>query len=402
MATATLTWYAYLVDTWTDITSSVLAVYKVNVKWGMQTEKPNDRLARSDTMTMTLDNSAGLYDPGLSTCLTGWAKNTKVKLVITFDGTSYIRFRGSVEDIILNDPSVYESTVKVTVLGYMNKFYRYPAVEVTTQANVLGGSIVNTLISAQNEAPQSTLIDVGDIVYPAGFDTTTIDTKGSTEANKIVQSEGGYLYNRHDRTYGETIVFEDASHRRGDALSQFPKMLADCNELADESAVTLTDENGVVLVANEVYDAKITEDGASNSGKFKKPYRTHGDSIINKIRVTAHPKKIDASAVALFELDSPIKIPAGKTVTYTGTYSNTDGQACNAISDTMIAPVATTDYLMNSNSSGTGTNLVANLTVVATFYTAVVKFTLTNTSAYLGYVTKLQCRGYGVYQLDTI
>jgi hypothetical protein len=64
----------------------------------------------------------------------------------------------------------------------------------------------------------------------------------------------------------------------------------------------------------------------------------------------------------------------------------------------MIQPVATTDYLMNTKKDGTGTDITTDLTVSVVYHTASADVTLTNASAYTGKITKLELRGYGVYQ----
>jgi len=60
------------------------------------------------------------------------------------------------------------------------------------------------------------------------------------------------------------------------------------------------------------------------------------------------------------------------------------------------------DYLMNSDSAGTGTNLTANLAVTATYGVSDVEYTLVNSATVDGYITKLQARGLGIYLYDPI
>jgi hypothetical protein len=68
----------------------------------------------------------------------------------------------------------------------------------------------------------------------------------------------------------------------------------------------------------------------------------------------------------------------------------------------MIAPVATTDYLMNAAANGSGADLTANFTVTATYGANQVDYSITNNAGTTGYVTKLQARGRGLYDYDPL
>jgi len=72
----------------------------------------------------------------------------------------------------------------------------------------------------------------------------------------------------------------------------------------------------------------------------------------------------------------------------------------NANNGTMIAPVATTDYLAFANEDGTGTNYTTSVTITAEYGTADVKYTIVNGAGADVYVTFLQARGYGIYFYD--
>jgi hypothetical protein len=122
------------------------------------------------------------------------------------------------------------------------------------------------------------------------------------------------------------------------------------------------------------------------------------------MKITVYPKRTDTSAQILYRLGSPMEIGSGETKTFRGNYTDPTGggATANAISSTMITPVATTDYLMWTASDGTGTNLTAYLSVSVVYGTEAPTYTVTNTSSYLAYITKLQARGYGIYSDNPI
>lgn len=65
-------------------------------------------------------------------------------------------------------------------------------------------------------------------------------------------------------------------------------------------------------------------------------------------------------------------------------------------------PTLDGDYLMNTADDGTGTDLSDYLTIVATYDSAGVTYSLTNTSSFDAYIIHLQARGLGVYAYDSI
>lgn len=396
MATPTIKWYYYDSTQWVDMSAYVLIQYKCSARWGIQSNKYTDRLARAGEMILTVKNLSGEFDPEHAGVLTGWGINTKVKLVISYDGQDHTRFYGYVERIKFSDPSTKEHTATVSIKDWMDYAYKRTLTESSIETYRRGGYAVDKVVDAVNRAPLATSYSEGDYEFEAIFDTLTTTTKAATELNKIVLSENGYFYNRHDKVNGETLVFESESYRNGlRTVSQIPKLAADCGFILKAGSATdhvllagTTDK----LILNETADAHI-------NGTAQAYTRTHGENILNSITVTAYPKRIDTTEQTLYSLGTFMKISSGETKTITVKYQNkTTKESCNAITSLMIQPVATTDYLMNTKSDGTGTDITSDLTVSVVYHTAGADVTMTNASAYTGKITKLELRGYGVYQ----
>jgi hypothetical protein len=102
----------------------------------------------------------------------------------------------------------------------------------------------------------------------------------------------------------------------------------------------------------------------------------------------------------LWSLGSPILLAAGESKTFISAYVDPTSQSSKMTAYNQITPLATTDYLMNLNQTGTSTNLTAYLTVSASYSSSEVSYTLTNTYSYQAYVIKLQFRGYGIYSFN--
>jgi len=404
MATPTITLSYYTGAAWVDISAYRLHKGGAPCKWGMPGNKHNDRMARTGEMRLLLENGNGRFDPEDANALAGWGVNTKVKLVITFDSIPYNRFYGTVQDIQFSDvsysdPERTERYASVTVADWMHYAYKFPLRSLGIETHQRGGYAIDAIVDAVGQVPLNTNYSEGDYVYDALFDSVTNKTKAATEINKIVMSEWGYFYNKHDRANGETLVFEAAGDRPATrTVSKIPQMIADSGHILIAGSATdyVLDCAGNRIIPNMNRDADM--DGVCNSYS-----RSSGKNILNDITITAYPKRVDSSEQTLYSLGSPLQLAAGETKTFTATYQNlSTKESCNAITDQMIQPVATTDYLMNKSKLGSSTNLTANLTVVAVYRTAEVEFTVTNGSAYTAYITMLKCRGYGVYQDSSI
>jgi len=397
----TIKWYYYNATgaAWVDISGYVLTKQGVSGHWGMRSNKYTDRLAATGEMRMLLDNTDGVFDPDDASVLTGWAINTKVKMVVTFDGVDYVRFYGKVDTLKFSDPNTHEHTAQVLVSDWMGYAYKKTLGEQSIETYKRGDQVVDTIVDAVGHTPQATEYAVGDYEFEAAFDSMTVKTKAATELNKIVLSEGGYFYNRHDRTTGEKLVFENATYRNGlRTLSKLPELstsyLLKAGSATDH--VLLAGTTDKVLI-NTVTDAHM-------NGIGERYERSHGENIINKVTVTAYPKRTDTEEQTLYSLGEVIRISSGETKTINVRYQNADTkESCNAITSLMVDPVATTDYTMNTLKDGWGgTDLTSSLTVSVVFRTAEAEITLTNTSGYLGQIRKLQLRGYGVYQDSSI
>lgn len=396
--TPTITWHYWDGDEWIAISEYVLDD-SCSGSWGMNTNRPIDRLATPGEMSMSMDNSGGKFDPDNANVLTGWAINTKVKLTITYDSFSKIAFYGHISDIDITDFSTTYSIVNVTVLDWMDNAYRFTINQQSIEINKRGDQVADTIVTATGKTPLATAYDVGDNEFPAAFDSMTVKTTAATELNKIVLSEGGYFYNRHDKVNGETLVFESASHRNGlHPLSKIPVMKASSGYILKAGSATdciLQAGSADKLILNQAVDASFT-----NAINY---HRNHGENILNKITVTAYPKRTDTTEQILYSLGDVIKISSGETKVINVRYQNaTTKENCNAITSLMIQPIATTDYLMNTKKDGTGTNITSDLTVSVVYRTAEAEITLTNGSAYTGKITFMRLRGYGVYQDSSI
>jgi hypothetical protein len=147
----------------------------------------------------------------------------------------------------------------------------------------------------------------------------------------------------------------------------------------------LTEEEALTLDQSEVLD----------SPEIGNPVKM----IKNRVSVKAFPREPEGEADVWQLYDVPALAP-GQTLEMWGTFHDSLGN--ETVADDVIAPVATTDYLLNSQDDGGGNDLTGNLSVTATAFSGSAKFELHNTGAVGGYVTLLKIRGKALRLLDTI
>jgi len=382
---------------WTDISSDVIE--KIEGGWGISDNAPTDRLADTGILQFTLKNIDGKYSPNTTTCLTGWGKNAFVKVVVTYDEDEYIRFYGIVSELDIDNSLKAYDTIKVTVTDWLDYAAKFPMTRISSisrrnklayQTNQTADEVMQSIVDVMPIAPLATSFDEGDNIFPAVFDTLNEKTRAYSEFEKLVQSELGYLYLTKDRTFGETLVFENSSHRNGtNTLSIIPVNAHLSGKLLSELSENLIQEDGSYLLLNETESHVFNED-------FENIEFDYG-TVLNQVGVKAYPKRIDVSPQILFNLDKPYEIGSGETKTFRGSYTDPVASDTKISGMNMQTLVATTDYLMNTYSSGSGTNITGSLVITADYGTSDVLFTATNNYSTTGFITKLQCRGYGIY-----
>ena len=124
----------------------------------------------------------------------------------------------------------------------------------------------------------------------------------------------------------------------------------------------------------------------SNEPQVNNPW----EAVKNKIAVKAFPRAL-AALGEIWRLDETPSIAPGQSRTIWGTFR--DQNYNETIAQDVAAPVATTDYTMNTEAGGGGSDLTGNFTVTATIFAGSVKLVVTNGGSVDGYVTLLKIRG---------
>jgi hypothetical protein len=385
---------------WVDITSDCV-INPFVAFWGFPDNRPETRMANVGQLTFTLNNSAALYMPEVGSPVAGWGKSTPVQFIVTYDGVSYMRFRGRVDTLVPHNEPQTPLTVDVSCLDWLEFSSKFPLLSPQVANNLTADVAIQTILAVMPLNPQAQLLDIGNTLFPSLFDAVSVRTTAYEEFNKLAQSEMGYCYLQHDRVNGEILVFENNTHRNGlNALSRIPKLVADDGFLLKAGSAT-----DYILKANSAIDKIIPAltDAAIINNMLNAVDETYAENIINRLTINAYPKTLGTSLVTLFSLgtDKPIKIASGAARVHHYTFRNPlSGKEISGVG--LVAPVATTDYLFNTKSDGTGTDITAYLTLNCTFSSAQATITLTNTYTQVGYITWMKIRGLPIYQDDNM
>jgi hypothetical protein len=433
------------VDVWDDVCQQP----GVEVEYGIRGNGPLDRVAGTGRMTFQLRNDdgnsaalAGYYSPGHANCMSGFGPGIPARLAVTYDSRTYYKFYGRISrDGITALPGVYgKRRTEVTVLDWMEQAAIHKLYLPTLATSKRIDEVVPLVVANMPIAPLATEYNEGGSTFDWVFDTVRGDqTTAIGEFNKLAMSELGWIYVKRDQTGGETLTVDGRFTRTEREVQNLPVPGALATAILDTDEVEITDEAGETLISeDDVFAAGvgIPVSGSVDTGEWLTDETgeplfdedsgeidpdeigivgmrcpivdmsvAYGKHLYNKIKYTVYPRYVDSTAsTVLFSLNSYITLAPGETRTNVlGRYRDPNGGASRISGKDMVTPAATTDYLMNSASDGSGTNLTANLTVTANYGTEGVNYTLQNTHATsTGYVTKLQARGKGIYTYDPV
>lgn len=386
--------YVYISGVWTELNDA----QPWRFDWGISGNRPTDRIADTGDLTFTLDNSTGQYTPGGPSALAGWRKGLPIKLVVTYDGEDYIRWRGIIDDIDIK-PKFKDKKAYVSCVDWLDYATRNPIINPGIDTNKRGNQVLDWVMANVSVPPQQTDFDTGIETFSTVFDTVTSRTRAYNEFAKVAFSELGYIYRRANKTDGETLVFEAADARHGWRTPvQIPLSAAESNIMIYEDSDIMLYEDGDTMIYNETQSYTFGLSSGITIEDFEAPY---GDQVINRMTVTANPRRLDTSPQVLFNLDQELIIDSGDTYILQGTYADPNG-GLPVAGQNMITPVATTDYTMFAATGGGGSNITGSLTITITYGTEGFTARLTNLDGSKGFVNFFQTRGTGIYRPNPI
>ena len=357
---------------WTVLTDAQ-RVPAITIDYGMGAG-PLDLVAGTGSMTFALDNGPsnsahllGLYSPDHANCLTGWGLGIRVRLVYTISGASYYKFLGTVDNIDPMSGLYQQRKVLVTAVDWMEEAAIYKP-NTGTQESKRADEVLTTLVDAMPKQPYSRDFDTCEATFDYALDTDRSEADPvMTVMQRLAASEGlGRIYMKGDTTGGGVLRLESRIAR-----------------FAPSSVATFND----TMIRLSAPRGRRT--------------------LINRVKATSHPREVGSgTSTNVFNLTrvSPSihLVRAGATVVIDGAYRDTTNANRRFGATDLIAPVATTDYTMNTLASGAGASATADFTVSADFGANRVRLTLTNNGAVDAYITLLKCRGRKLADYDSV
>jgi len=352
----------------TDITADVLVgEANVELEYGVTGTGPLDRVADTGTLNFSLDNSStnshgqqGAYSPDHANALAGWDIGNLIELRITYSGTTYYKFTGKLSQIIPMAGQYQSEIVNCVAVDWMDEAAISKVKGVTVQSNKRSDELIKDLVdNAVTVPPKSTDYAEGQSTFVTAFDNL-LDAQTSVlrALYDCVISELGYLYVKGDTTGGGVLTFEDRHARptAGAAVGSF-----------DNTMTGLDVSRG-------------------------------RDGIINTVYVVVHPRTTDDATSVLYELTttgSTPSIPPLSTITISCPYREASINAYRVAAATIETPVSATDWIANTASDGSGSNITTDVSVtVKTQAANAVDLEITNNNVTsTAYLTTLQIRG---------
>lgn len=353
------------VQSWQDRTTDVIVSDGVTWDRGIVGTSVLDRCASTGSLRCTVKNSA------IGT-LCNWNNPTMlgkgVRVTLGDGSTTAVVWTGYLRQIVPGIGPFHAGTrVSLVATDWFEDAAIYPISNVAAQVNKRGDEVITALTTS--EAPQfgTPSLDAGDATFPYALDNIEAGQTRMLQAlAQVAQSEHGYVYLKGD----ETLRFEKRTAR------------------AASAAVAHTFVNAVLGFA---------------------PIYTEQTKQTVTVRVTSHPREVDAAATTVlfkrYDIASgqtALAIAAGATVTVFGPYGDPNNANARCGGTSMQAPVSGTDYKANSAADGTGSNKTSSLTVTPSFTSAGVSVALANADSATIYVTLLQFKGKGIYDRTTV
>jgi hypothetical protein len=289
------------------------------------------------------------------------------------------KYRGYIApDGLITDPGIHGTRrVHVTCRDYA-------AVCSDSKLNLLGAvasqrvdQAIPYIIGNLPFLPQRQLYDLGYTVFPNVFDTAG-DTAASAEFQKLCLSDtpGTFIAVIGDQYQGETLMMQSGYPVTGSRVH------GGIGDLVLYNGATALFDNDMLLPGTRI---------------------SYGKHYFNRIYGKAYPRAIDAAATTvLWKLNKSFMIPAGGHQVVRGLYRDPNAGTDFIWGNSMVPPVATTDYLANTAEDGGGTNKTTFLTVTPIFGAGEFSLDHINGAGVDIWVTNSQVRGKAVTLYDMV
>ena len=313
------------------------------------------------TLEITVRNETGKYSPfNTSSTYSGQLLPNRKIQVGSYYPTVQPLFTGFIENIQPNVGRGRIHTATITATGALRKLSQ-TNIRVPMSTSTATGTAIGAVLDAASWPSSDRSIDTGETTISRYF----FSGKALKGLREIESTESGFIKETKDGK----IAFEDRHHRLETTESNTSQAT-----FADDgtgfSYTNIKQEDAMGLVYNEFLSPVSVFSVASVAALWTHPLAGTG-----------------GSAPALED---------GEVITVLAEYPN-ETSANNVVGvETWTTPAATTDYLANTASNGTGTNKTSDLAISVVKSSKNMEIQITNNAGVKVYLTKLQARGTAV------
>lgn len=372
---------------WINLSADVIG--DITVDYGITGYGIVDRVADVGFMEFYLRNDAGnlggyrnYYTPGSTNAKAGFLRGIPVRLKITYQGTTYVKFYGHINNISMD---LANQKAKIVVYDWMD--YAVNAnidAGMTIRVGYTSDEVADDIVGHVYPAPLHRDEEAGSITFPFAFADVVDKTYAMTEFQKCAVSGIGYIYIKRDAADGETFVFEDRLTRNS---TNVPKTWAGTvvRNLKREGSTSFG--MGLLTEAGEQIDVDYIYHSAIFPTVFDAEV-LYGDYMVNRITVKSYPQTHDTSYVQVWALTHFIYLTPGAAYTFDAIFEAPAGSPSTAYfgATNVIAATPGAYLFMNAQSDGLGADKSAYLGVSQWTYGNRVRLRLINNDSVAAYV----------------
>lgn len=363
------------VDVWPD----TLASRDVEFSYGLSGSKLTDRVADIGTIRFRLNNSAsnsaglaGYYSPDHANFRGGLQRETPIKLTFEEGGVRYVKWRGyarTIEPLAGIYGDRYVDIDGEDVIKLLDDFAEMNLQAI--QTNATSDELYATIEGFLTRRFPTTSFSPNSNTLTYGFDTATRQkSTARNEIFKIAQSVMDYVFAKGDTYEGGKLTSQTYADRISDQTNDF----------------TLTDS----LIK------ELTLERAE---------------MIDRAVAIIHPRQIGDSNEVLYTLNvagagNAQAIYPGESITFTANYRDPNQTSARIAAQSIVTPVATTDYKLGrgngDNSADMNTNATITLSPASGGATSVDVTIANGHASRTMYVNFFQLRGIAIRQFEMI
>lgn len=352
---------------WTRVLDARAEV-PISSQMGLMNDQPNTRLAPVGTLRFALNNAEnntgkklGYYSPGHANCRVGFKQGTPVRYTININnvGTG-IQFLGALQEIAPSTGQFLDRMTSCTATDWMEEAAKSSLLGTVTVQNVRADEVIEYLLMRMDNKPHEINLQLGTDDYPIAFDSSKNEnTYVQGELGKVALSEQGLIYISREGA----LVFENRNYRG--SVSTVSYTLDNTMDTADVDASTR--------------------------------------SIINQVKVTVHPRRIDvAPTTVLYQSSQRIAQDHGVETKTFLQFRDPTQLSARFGGLNVVVPLPSTHYTVHDAQTGgsdiTGTPLV---TVEFDIEGSGVYMRVDNQYGQMVYID-VQVLGQGVYNFDPV